>query len=101
VAQRILEKDAYADKITWLHPIVVDPMKGRTDVGLCIDFCLLNKQFIQQINQPLTLYEIVKDYLEESGFFAVFYVLKGYHQVPLEENSKDKTMIWAPFGKYW
>jgi hypothetical protein len=72
VAQRILEKDAYADKITWLHPIVVDPMKGRTDVGLCIDFCLLNKQFIQQINQPLTLYEIVKDYLEESGFLLSF-----------------------------
>jgi len=26
--------------------------------------------------------------------------LKGYHQVPLEENSKEKTTFWTPFEKY-
>jgi hypothetical protein len=26
--------------------------------------------------------------------------LKGYHQVPLEENSKEKTTFWTPFEEY-
>jgi len=69
---------------------VVEPRKGRTDVGLCIDFCLLNKQFIQQIKPPLTLYEIVKDYLEESGFLLSFMSWKGIIKSPWRKTPKTR-----------
>jgi hypothetical protein len=46
VAQGILEKVEDAEETTWLHPIVVVPKKGTTEVWLCVDFRQLNKQCI-------------------------------------------------------
>jgi hypothetical protein len=100
VAQGILEKVEDTEETTWLHPIVVVPKKRMTDVRLCVDFRQLNKQCIRPINPQLTPWEIVLQLPRRIKFFAVFDVLKGYHQVPLEENSKEKMTFWAPFGKY-
>jgi hypothetical protein len=100
VAQGILEKVEDAEETTWLHPIAVLPKKGTTDFRLCVDLRQLNKQCIRPINPQLTPWEIVQRLPRGIKFFAVFDALKGYHQVPLEENSKEKTTFWTPFGKY-
>ncbi len=48
----------------------------------------------------MTPWKIVQRLPRGIKFFAVFDALKGYHQVPLEENSKEKTTFCTPFGKY-
>jgi hypothetical protein len=44
-------------------------------------------------------WEIVHPLPRGIKFFAIFDALKGYHQIPLDGNNKEKTTFWRPFGK--
>lgn len=84
----------------WLHPIVVVPKKGTTDIRLCVDFRKLNKYCIRPTNPQKTPHETVRSLPKGERHFAVFDALKGYHQIPLDEQSKIKTAFYTPFGIY-
>ena len=84
----------------WLHPIVVVPKKGTTDIRLCVDFRKLNKFCLRPTNPQKTPLETVRSLLRGEKYFAVFDALKGYHQIPLDEESKIMTAFYTPFGIY-
>ena len=58
VAAGILEKMGEKPDAAkyWLHPIVVVPKKGTTDVRLCVDFRKLNKFCLRPTNPQKTLW---------------------------------------------
>ena len=84
----------------WLHPIVVVPKKDTSDIRLCVDFRRLNKYAKRPINPQPTPWELVRNIPKGAQLFAVFDALKGYHQVPLEEESRSMTAFYTPFGKF-
>jgi len=84
----------------WLHPIVVVPKKGTQDIRLCVDFRKLNKFCLRPVNPQKTPLETVRSLPKGEKYFAVCDALKGYHQVPLDEESKLKTAFYTPFGIY-
>ena len=98
VNQGIIEKINYATP--WLHPIVVVPKKGTTDIRLCVDFSKLNKFVIRPVNPQPTPWETVRNLPRGIKHFAVFDALKGYHQIPLADESKDLTAFMTPFGRF-
>jgi hypothetical protein len=80
VAQDIINKIDYPTP--WLHPIVVVPKKGTTD------------------NPQPTPWEKVRNLPKGTSHFAVFYALKGYQRLKLDEESKNLTALMTPFGRY-
>ena len=70
----------------WLHPIVVVPKKGTTDIRLCVDFSKLNKYVVRPVNPQPTPWETVRNLPKGIKHFAVFDALKGYHQIPLSDD---------------
>ena len=98
VQQGIIEPITYSTP--WLHPIVVVPKKGTTDIRLCVDFSKLNKYVIRPVNPQPTPWETVRNLPKGVKHFAVFDALKGYHQIPLTEESKDLTAFMTPFGRF-
>jgi hypothetical protein len=85
----------------WQHPIVVVPKKGTTNIPLCVDFLKLNKYVFRPVNPQLTPWETVRNLPKGIKHFAVFVALKGYHQIPLIEESKDLMVFMTPFGRFW
>ena len=98
VEQDIIEKISYAT--AWLHPIVVVPKKGTTDIRLCVDFSKLNRYVVRPVNPQPTPWETVRNLPRGIKHFAVFDALKGYHQIPLAEESRDLTAFMTPFGRF-
>ena len=98
VSQGIIEKVDYPTP--WLHPIVVVPKKGTTDIRLCVDFTKLNKFVKRPTNPQPTPWEVVRNLPKGTKHFAVFDALKGYHQVELDEESRDLTAFMTPFGRF-
>ena len=84
----------------WLHPIVVVPKKGTSDIRLCVDLRRLNKFCKRPVNPQSTPWELVRRIPRGATHYAVFDALKGYHQIALDEDSKAKTTFHTPFGKY-
>ena len=98
VKQGIIRKVDYPTP--WLHPIVVVPKKGTTDIRLCVDFTKLNKFVKRPTNPQPTPWEVVRNLPRGTTHFAVFDALKGYHQVELDQASQDLTAFMTPFGRY-
>ena len=96
--QGIIEQIDYSTP--WLHPIVVVPKKGTTDIRLCVDFSKLNRYVIRPVNPQPTPWETVRNLPKGIKHFAVFDALKGYHQIPLTDDSKDLTAFMTPFGRF-
>jgi len=84
----------------WLHPIVVVPKKGTDDVRLCVDLRRLNKYAKRPVNPQPTPWEMVCKIPKGAKYFALCDAFKGYHQVPLDEESRSLTTFYTPFGKF-
>ncbi len=97
-AQGIISKIDYSTP--WLHPVVVVPKKGTTDIRLCVDFTKLNKFVRRPVNPQPTPWETVRNLPKGTTHFAVFDALKGYHQIELDKESQDLTAFMTPFGRY-
>ena len=98
VQQGVIKKVDYPTP--WLHPIVIVPKKGTSDIRLCVDFTKLNKYIKRPTNPQPTPWEVVRNLPKGTTHFAVFDALKGYHQVELDEASQDLTAFMTPFGRF-
>jgi len=98
VEQGIIE--AIEGPTEWLHPIVVVPKKGTNDIRLCVDLRRLNQYAKRPVNPQPTPWEVVRRLPRGVKHFAVFDALKGYHQIELDEESRNLTSFWTPFGRY-
>lgn len=80
----------------WAFPIVVVRKKDGT-IRLCVDYRSLNEITIKDAF-PLPRIDDTLDSLYGAKFFTCLDLASGYHQVPMDEESKDKTTFVTPFG---
>ena len=85
----------------WCAPIVVAPKKDSDRIRMCVDLSKLNR-FVRREHYPsVTPAEAVADIAQaKAKRFTVFDALKGYHQVPLDEESQALTTFITPFGRF-
>ena len=81
----------------WAQPIVVVPKKGSSEVRLCIDFRKVN-QVAKLDSYPLPRNEDLIDKMAQAKYISTMDLSRGYWQIPLTDESKDKTAFTTPFG---
>ena len=85
----------------WCAPIVVASKKDSAKIRLCIDFRQLNQYVKRERYVSPTPHELISNArLEDCRFFTVVDARKGYHQIPLDEESQQFTTFITPFGRY-
>lgn len=88
-----------ADPTAWVHPIVTVP-KRNGKIRLCVDFRNLNRCIVRPRFETATPFQAVRTIPAGMRYFTVIDALKGYHQVPLDEESSALTTFSTPFGRY-
>ena len=83
----------------WVHPIVVVPKKDK-GIRLCVNLGALNKCIVRPRFESQTPFQAVSTIPPGMKFFIVVDALKGYHQVPLDEESAAMTTFSTPVGRY-
>ena len=87
--------------IEWVSPIVFVPRKGSDRVRMCIDFTKLNKavnrEFYYSPSPQVSVCDIPRAQVK---YFSKLDCQLGYHQVPLDEASKDLMTFITVYGKY-
>ena len=84
----------------WVSPGFFVPKSNNTDVRLVTDYSYLN-QFIKRPIHPFpSAKEIAERIKPSSKYFACLDAVKGYYQLPLDEESSMLTVFLIPLGKY-
>ena len=96
-SQNIIRK--VSEPTEWVHPIVLVAKKDG-GIRLCVDFRHLNKNIVRPLFDAATPFQAVRTIPAGMKFFTVIDALKGYHQVPLDEESTALTTFSTPFGRY-
>ena len=65
-----------------------------------MDFTHLNNFIIRPKFETATPFQAVRTIPAGMKFFTVIDALKGYHQVPLDDESAEMTTFSTPFGRY-
>lgn len=90
-------------KSPYNSPIWVVPKKadasGKKKWRIVIDFRKLNEKTDQDA-YPLPVIEDILDHLGKSKYFSCFDLSSGFHQIPMEENSKKYTAFSTPEGHF-
>ena len=82
----------------WASPVVPVPKKDGS-LRICIDYRRLNSVTVPDPYYMCTLEEILEK-VGNSGCLSKLDLSKGYYQIAMEDESKDKTAFVTPFGKY-
>jgi hypothetical protein len=83
-------------------PIILVPKKGNEKEKkwrLCIDYRQLNKKLVPD-KYPLPRIEDILDQLGRAKFFSVLDLQSGFHQIPIEKNSRDITSFSTEKGAF-
>ncbi|MGH0154427.1 UNVERIFIED_CONTAM: hypothetical protein FKN15_051127 [Acipenser sinensis] len=82
----------------WLSPVVMVPKPDGT-IRFCIDFRAVNE--VSKFDAyPMSRIDEMIEKLGRAKFITMLDLTKGYWQVPLEENSKEKTAFSTPEGLF-
>lgn len=83
----------------WAAPCVV--VKQGEKLRLVIDYRELNKRLDDKdLHYPITLIDSCLDVMNGARYFTVMDISGAYHQVEIEEDSKEKTAFVSKFGQY-
>lgn len=83
-------------------PLLLVPKKSIGDKKkwrLCVDYRSVNKQLISD-SHPLPIIEDILNNLGRAKYFSVLDLFSGFHQVPLEKDSRDITSFTANNATY-
>ena len=99
VEQGIIE--SVTEPTEWCAPIVVTPKKNSDRIRMCVDLSKLN-QFVRREWYPSTTpAAAVADIAQaKAKYFTTFDAIKGYHQIPLDEDSQKLTTFITPYGRF-
>ena len=82
----------------WASPIVLVPKKDGS-VRFCVDYRKLN--LVAKFDAyPMPRMEELIDTIGPAGVITTLDLAKGYWQIPMDEESKDKTAFTTPSGLY-
>ncbi len=82
----------------WSSPVVLVRKKDNS-VRFCIDYRKLNRITRKDV-YPLPRIDDVLDSLAGSSVFSILDLYKGYWQVPVREDDKEKTAFVTPDGLF-
>ena len=82
----------------WLNSFVI-VKKPNGNLRVCLDPTNLNKSIIRPVCNMRTLEETT-DPLKGSVYFAVFGSTKSFFHVPIDDDSKQLTVMLTPIGIY-
>ena len=83
----------------WVHPMVVVP-KPSGKVRVMVDLTKLNKHTRRPYFPLHTPSDVLTEIQPGQKYFSLLDALKGYHQLPLAEESRDLTCFTTPWGRY-
>ena len=83
----------------WASPIVPVPKKSDGSIRLCIDYRWLNNITRPDPYYMVTLEEILER-VGSSGCLSKLDMSKGYYQIAICEEDREKTAFVTQFGKY-
>ncbi len=99
VAKGMIKKITKPTK--WCFAIVVTPKKDNDRIRLNVEFTPLNKYVMRERYYSPTPADVVADIdIKKAKYKTVFDAVKGYHQCPLSENSKECVKFITPFGRF-
>ena len=84
-------------------PILLVPTKGTNRHKawrLCVDFRVINKTKITADKFPLPRIDDIVDELGRAKWCSTLDLKAGFHQIPLEEDSRDITTFCTDKGSY-
>jgi hypothetical protein len=79
-------------------PIVLVPKKDQS-TRMCIDFRKLNKMSKFDA-YPMPRIDDLLEKVSKAHYISNLDFAKGYYQIPLSRQSRDKTAFITPFGLY-
>lgn len=82
----------------WASPIVTVGNKDGS-LRLCVDYRCLNA-LTKNDPYPMPRVEDLLDKLGKAQYLSTFDLAKGYYQVPVRDQDRDKTAFLSPYGKY-
>lgn len=82
-------------------PIILVPKKSEGDRKwrMCIDYRLLNKKLIPD-KHPLPRIDEILDSLGNTKYFSILDLFSGFHQIPLEKDSRELTAFSSDKGSF-
>lgn len=83
-------------------PIILVPKKSTNDekkYRMCIDYRMLNRKLIPD-KYPLPRIDEILDQLGRTKFFSILDLYAGFHQIPIEKNSREITAFSTSKGTY-
>ena len=83
----------------WISPAFFVPKAGGKGIRLVTDFTNLNQYVKRPVHPFPSAREIVMDIEPEATVFATLDAVQGYHQIELDEDSRDLTTFLLPWGK--
>ena len=98
LSQNVIEKTTEGD---WASPAILVRKANNGGYRLVIDYRGLNAVTMQKYLRIPRLDQILDDIGENKPkFFSTFDLQSGFHQVPLDEDSRNLTGFLTPFGKF-
>ena len=82
----------------WVSPVVAVP-KSNQDIRLCVDMRKANTAIIRERHYVPTIEEVLSD-LQGSTIFSKCDLKWGFHQIELDEKSRDITTFITHRGLY-
>ena len=82
----------------WASPMVVVPKKDGT-AQICVDYRRLNAMMDMDA-YPLRRIEDILDSIRQSTVITTLDLAKGYWQVPVAPDDRDKTAFVSPLGLF-
>lgn len=86
----------------WNSPLLIVPKKsedGNKRWRVVVDFRKLNDVTIGD-TFPLPNISEILDQLGKSNYFSTLDLARGYHQIPMKEEDKEKTAFSTEFGHF-
>lgn len=100
---KLLENDLIEPSLSpYNSPIILVPKKstdGSKKWRLCIDYKRLNVKLIPD-KFPLPRIDVILDGLGNAKYFSTLDLFSGFHQVPIESNSREITAFSTENGIY-
>lgn len=83
-------------------PLIIVPKKSQDGTKrwrMCVDYRLLNRKLVPD-KFPLPRIDEILDGLGRAKFFSVMDLQSGFHQIPLEEDSRPATAFSTDSGHF-
>lgn len=96
MVQEMIEADIVTESSS-ASPILL--VKKKQERRLCVDYRALNRKTVKE-HYPLPLIDDQLDTLTGNSLFITLDLASGYYQIPIADESQDKTAFTTPDGQY-